>query len=91
MKVAGNNYRKVRLSLGDMRDETKDDQAVGFYDSDKGEIGVLKATFERERRILWHEVVHIIDETMLIGLTEEQVNVMAMLIDCAIQDNEELR
>ena len=91
MKVAGNNYRKIRLSSGEMRDETKDDQAVGFYDSDKGEIGVIKATVERERRILWHEVVHIFDETMLIGLDEAQTNMLAMLIDCAIQDNEELR
>ena len=91
MKLAGTHYRKVRLNPTEMMENTQDSDAVGFHNTRTQEIATIKATPECERRILWHEAVHIFDDTADIGLNESQVNMLAMLIDCAVQDNEDLR
>jgi len=91
MKLAGNTYTVQRHTLDELRELIKDNQCEGYSCTEKLEVGVLKCHAQRERRILWHEALHIFEDALELDLTEAQVNMLAMLVDCAVQDNKELR
>jgi len=91
VKLAGNEYTMRRLGLSELRDLVKGDHCEGYSCTETLVVGVLKWQRTRERRILWHEAVHIFEDALELDLTEAQVNMLAMLVDMAVQDNEELR
>lgn len=66
------------------------DGAVGETHTHKQLIKMQKGTaLETEQETLLHEVIHAVDESLALGLTEQQVHAMACGLFAVFKDNEQ--
>jgi hypothetical protein len=87
VKVLGRVYKVIRdNSLAD------DKMCWGYFDS-REDIIVLrerdyKLTPGRERQVFLHELIHVLDDSLQIKLSEKQVQLLAVGLTCLIEENE---
>ena len=66
----------------------KDEHLDGQLDTDGQVIKIREGLHaEKEREVLWHEIVHEIDEATGLGLTEQQVTSLGRAIPATIRAN----
>jgi hypothetical protein len=81
IRIFGKNYLVNRVDKFDDADQTGSN-------SSWGEINIRKfdnRDFENE--VILHETIHLIDEALLLGLTEEQVTALSSGLFCVYREN----
>jgi hypothetical protein len=86
LRIAGINYKIELLSTEEMKGH------LGLADFNNQKISINKETTEATQQIaLIHEVIHILDKSFNIKLTEEQVIYTAQALVSLTNDNPEFR
>jgi len=86
MKIAGVEYEVLYLSSDEMNGN------IGLADFNKQKIMINRdSTGQTQRIAIVHEVLHILDQTFNLKLSEEQVTYTAHAIFALISDNPELK
>lgn len=90
VKVGPYDYRIETVT--DLRDADTNRKLYGDWQTSPPRIRVLAAEPDaRTLAILLHEVIHVIDEYMVIGLSEKQTNRLGTGLAAFLRDNHLLR
>lgn len=81
VRVLGRDFKIHQMADDEMED------ADGFMMLGEQSIGVRKQARGYMQDTLLHETIHAIDETLLLGMTEQQVSNMASVLLAVLKDN----
>lgn len=68
-------------------------RASGQWHYDSGELRVNRAlnpTEGQQRETMLHEVLHVIDDALVLGLTEKQIHRLSAMLAAVLVDNPDL-
>lgn len=87
VKAFGRIYKVIRDN--DMPDKM---ECWGYLDAMKDVLVLRKRNCEftpgHEKQVFLHELMHIVDSNFHVGLTEEQIQTMAVGLTTIIEDNQ---
>jgi hypothetical protein len=67
-------------------------KTYGFYDEDEGRVvAALNIKPDDQREVVMHELFHVIDDTLGIGLPEKKIRPLSVGVFTMLKENPELR
>ena len=67
-------------------------KTYGFYDEDEGRVvAALNIKPDDQREVVMHELFHVIDDTLGIGLSEKKIRPLSVGVYTMLKENPELR